>query len=513
MKLVGSIDNFFANLPFNPSLMGQLGPMHRALVREMRLRRLGFYLLCGLLVLQLFMFMRPAENSLQYGPDYLIQQPRTAADVVRAWDQDERVRATYEVFGLTREDLTQLPQRPKTVINSRDSSYWVASRSALTAGAKTNRISFEDSLHELVYISPLDSFNQRRPISHYRAFEGKKSNGELFWILADSGNYVQKQVPHLSEPRLEIYKQLYSAKQQPQIGDQVTIRYLYRNSQPGSLATNISIEDQIDPEYFLARSSSEGTHFGNTFQVPIGSLAYSQNFHVIERTGEILANKPLHTLCSQARLLEDIVTRSSTPETPAGARTCSNAISGPVGLRLSQVTDHTSGELQPNNEVEYELAVIRTNSDQPTYTIEHYIGDLLEYADLSMDNLAARNGQYIESRKTITWYNQPFDDSDVIKQTFRIIMKSPITATNNPGALSVSYDCAVTNVYGNQLSLPVACPLIKEIEELPVVRGVIALIATGLLTALSGIGLLRVRLLDKELRTLKKEYVAKGGAS
>jgi hypothetical protein len=184
-----------------------------------------------------------------------------------------------------------------------------------------------------------------------------------------------------------------------------------------------------------------------------------------------------------------------------------------VGLRLSQVTDHTSGELQPNNEVEYELAVIRTNSDQPTYTIEHYIGDLLEYADLSMDNLAARNGQYIESRKTITWYNQPFDDSDVIKQTFRIIMKSPITATNNPGALSVSYDCAVTNVYGNQLSLPVACPLIKEIEELPVVRGVIALIATGLLTALSGIGLLRVRLLDKELRTLKKEYVAKGGAS
>src|SRR5690606_18380925 len=103
------------NLPFNPSLLGELSFYAKRMKQEESLRRLGFLFVALAMFIQMFAVMAPPEKSLAYSSDYIINGLRTRDDILRAWDgktSDKNVADIYKKFGLTREDIVNLPYQP-----------------------------------------------------------------------------------------------------------------------------------------------------------------------------------------------------------------------------------------------------------------------------------------------------------------------------------------------------------------------------------------------------------------
>ena len=166
--------------------------------------------------------------------------------------------------------------------------------------------------------------------------------------------------------------------------------------------------------------------------------------------------------------------------------------------------------------IEYTLTTHNSYGyDRSSYAISDAIGDVLEYTDIDPLNLASSGGSYDANTRTITWANQTIKANSELTKQFRVTVKNPVPSTNKPGVMTTSYDCVISNVYGNETSVPINCPVVKTAEyvttRMPdtgpgtsVMIGAVFMIVVAYFFA-------RARLLGKEIELVRTEYAAGGG--
>lgn len=280
------------NLPFNPSLLGQVSFYAKRLRQEESIRRVGFSFMALALLVQTFAVITPPQKSLAYSNDYIVNGLNTKQDLLNAWDgktTDRYVAEIYSKFGITREDIDGLTNTPNVTIASNKADYWTIGRKSLSSVSKSGQIKqqYKDSEIPIntgsttVYARALKAWDIVNPVNYYKAFQGTK-NGKTFYILQDCGNFTTVGPPEITynNPGMEFRKSIDGGPRSLNPGDQFSFRFEYRNSVPNSKpAENVVINDTLDTEHFdVIATAPANIVSGNKLTINLGSVSYSADY-------------------------------------------------------------------------------------------------------------------------------------------------------------------------------------------------------------------------------------------
>lgn len=155
-----------------------------------------------------------------------------------------------------------------------------------------------------------------------------------------------------------------------------------------------------------------------------------------------------------------------------------------------------------------------TQTDYAGYSGQDYFGDVLDYADLTDASELTKQGLSLDSNRFLRWQENIKANSTSVK-TIHVKVKDVIPTTNRPSNASDDYDCVISNKYGNEVTMTVGCPLIKNIDQvstkLPNTGPGANLVAGFGITVIAGYFFSRSRLLAKELDIIKADYAGAGG--
>lgn len=180
-----------------------------------------------------------------------------------------------------------------------------------------------------------------------------------------------------------------------------------------------------------------------------------------------------------------------------GSKTATNTSQGFV--------DASSVVAHPGDQISYTLTIENTGLSPKMIRFEDHLGDVLEYATLLDSSGTTLN----ETTKTISWPDVVLNPKDKQTRTFavRIFNDIPATAsgTNNP----TSYDCAISNVFGNSSNINIDCPAPKIVEkvasELPKTGPTENIIFTGIILSIATYFYARTRQVKKEVYLIRKD--------
>lgn len=155
-----------------------------------------------------------------------------------------------------------------------------------------------------------------------------------------------------------------------------------------------------------------------------------------------------------------------------------------------------------------------TQTDYPGFAGQDYFGDVLDYADFTDASELSKQGLTLDANRYLHWQETIKANSTSIK-TIHVKIKDVIPTTNRPSGASDDYDCVISNKYGNEVTMTVGCPLIKNIDQVSTKlpnTGPGANLAVGFgITVIAGYFFSRSRLLAKELDIIKGNYAGAGG--
>lgn len=185
-------------------------------------------------------------------------------------------------------------------------------------------------------------------------------------------------------------------------------------------------------------------------------------------------------------------------------------IQGKTGTNLTQAAEADAVTARAGDRIEYTIYVENTGQVPATATLEEQLTDVLEYATLQNNG----GGRYEEKNevKLLSWGDVTLQPGEKQSRTFvvQLLEKIPVTAQgqSEPG----SYDCIMTNAFGNTVSTKVDCAAPKLVEqtvkELPKTGPTENVIFGGGLLAVVTYFWGRSRQLGREIRLVRKEVNA-----
>jgi uncharacterized repeat protein (TIGR01451 family) len=262
-----------SNLPFNPSLLDQVSFYYGRLKKETAVRRLGFILMVGAMVIQFIATISPPQQSLAYSPNDVLNGINNKNDILKAWDANtNNVRDIYSRFGITRDNIAAIKgQNPNDTVTSGADKYWSTGRIPLNnfgiSSEDWGERSIDITSTLTVYERPLHAWDTHGS-SSYEAFHGRNKYGVDFWILKTCGNptFESDYLPNPPKPKLEIHKTLLTSNVVHR-GDTVKFRVELRNSAKDSLAHNVKLRDMLDNNFEFISLDNSNYRSGNTVGV------------------------------------------------------------------------------------------------------------------------------------------------------------------------------------------------------------------------------------------------------
>lgn len=182
-------------------------------------------------------------------------------------------------------------------------------------------------------------------------------------------------------------------------------------------------------------------------------------------------------------------------------------VQGKEASNLTQdQADATTVTARTNDRIEYTVYVENIGLVPAQATIEEPLADVLEYSTL----LDSGGGVFDEESQTLRWENIALQPGERQIRKFVVRLADPIPATPQGVSNLTSYDCIMTNTFGNTVEIDVDCPLPKGVEqtvtELPKTGPGANLLFAGVVLAVAAFFYARVRLMNKEVRFIRKEY-------
>ncbi len=176
---------------------------------------------------------------------------------------------------------------------------------------------------------------------------------------------------------------------------------------------------------------------------------------------------------------------------------------------IDQHKDAATTLARASDRIAYTVKIENKGFTATTVPMTEKLGDVLEYASL----IDKGGGSYDAKTKTLSWSNVTVKPGDSQERTFVVRVASKIPATNTGKSDQASYDCVMTNTFGNSIDVDVDCPAQKVIveqvtSELPTTGPTENMLFAGGLLAVVAYFYARARQVNKEIRLIRRDVNA-----
>lgn len=181
-------------------------------------------------------------------------------------------------------------------------------------------------------------------------------------------------------------------------------------------------------------------------------------------------------------------------------------VASKTGLNLTQDNKNaTSIAAQPNDRIQYTITMNNIGDVSAPATFKENLQDVLEYAKI-IDN---GGGSFDTDNKTLTWATTELAPGESKSRLFVVQLSSTIPAGARGTSDPSSYDCIMTNSFGNTIDIAVACPNQKLVEqtvsELPTTGPGQNMLFAGILLAVVSFFYARSRQLSREVKYIRRD--------
>lgn len=175
---------------------------------------------------------------------------------------------------------------------------------------------------------------------------------------------------------------------------------------------------------------------------------------------------------------------------------------------LTQNVDASTVVAQAGDRIEYTVYVENVGEVAANAPITEELSDVMEYATIQ-DN---GGGSYNAETHTLSWQNVTLKPGEKASRTFVVKVNDQIATTAQGQSEPGSFDCIMTNAFGNTVNVRVGCEAPKLIEqtinELPKTGPTENLIFAGGLAAVVTYFWARSKQMSKEVRLIRKDFNA-----
>lgn len=175
---------------------------------------------------------------------------------------------------------------------------------------------------------------------------------------------------------------------------------------------------------------------------------------------------------------------------------------------LTTNTDATVNPVTSGNRIEYILTAKNEGKADATFALEDNLRDVLEYADI----YDRGEGELDEPTKVLSWGEVTLKPGEEQTRIYTVRIKDQLSPMPRGASNPTSYDCLISNTFGNTIEIGVNCPGAKVVEqvvsELPRTGATSNIIAGGIVAMVVTFLYFRSRQLNKEVRLIRREFTA-----
>lgn len=186
-----------------------------------------------------------------------------------------------------------------------------------------------------------------------------------------------------------------------------------------------------------------------------------------------------------------------------------NIIKSKAAINISQGSvDASTVTASPGDQISYTITIKNTGLSSSSSKLEDNISDVLEYSSL-IDNADNNGGGSLDKATGIlSWPDITLKPNDIQTRTFVVRLLDTLPATAQGASNPLSYDCIMTNTFGNSIDIKVNCPTPKVVEatatELPKTGPTENIIFACIILSIAAYFFARSRQLEKEIRVIRK---------
>ncbi|MBC7868881.1 DUF11 domain-containing protein [Candidatus Saccharibacteria bacterium] len=459
-----------SNITFSPALVGQLGFYAKRLRKEEATRRLGLIFVVLALIVQALAVFQPPESAnasnqndfvsggLGYGAN------KSLNNFLAPYDANSKnLRDVMNYTGITRQEIASTKYTywapGKTL------SWGYQSRFSAAQGEKTVKVTGASGKAIVtVYARPMTLYGYNSTSKIY-GWVGHSQKMGWFAIMQACGNLVTTKVPQPpAPPKVVVPPRKVVVVPPPKVV--VPPRKVVVVPPPEVVVPPPTIEKIIQSKSAvnLSRVSSDDSS---------------------RRSGDD----------SSSRVSSDDSSRRSVDDS-------SSRVSSDDSSRRS--VDATTVIAKGNDQIKYTITARNAGNALATVKLEEQLADVLEYSRLT-DN---GGGTFNESTTTLVWPDVELPPGGEATRIFVVRILADIPATAQGISDPSSYNCIMTNVFGNAVTINVSCDTPKVVEqvvsELPKTGPSENIAFAGVELAIAAYFYARTRQVKKEVRLIRR---------
>lgn len=186
-----------------------------------------------------------------------------------------------------------------------------------------------------------------------------------------------------------------------------------------------------------------------------------------------------------------------------------NIVKSKVATNLSQnFVKADSVYAKATDRISYTINVRNTGLKSASVEMKENLADILEYSNL-IDN---GGGTFNASTSELSWPDINLKPSTQQSRTFVVKIKDQIPITAQGISNPMSYDCTVTNVFGNAIDIKIDCPTPKVVEkvvtDLPQTGPTENMVFIGVVLAVTTYFYARTRQVKKEIKLIRRDAIS-----
>lgn len=566
-----------SNLAFSPALVGQLGFYAKRLKKEEATRRIGLIFTALALIVQSFAVFSPPEPVNASSPSNFIPGGVSSVqDYLHHYDANtNNIKDLFGVLGITRANIASAQQQQ--INSKDVYSWGLTSHFSYAQGERTYTVKTSNGGTRTFYYRPLDLWDtgsNRHTGSYYYAYVGHTASGMWFGLMKVCGNLVLKVIPPQPKcpngmvgtyPRCTVPPKMCTipgkenlpanspqCKPTPKcsVPGKENLPANSPDCKPSPVATceNLSISRLVDTYTITATSTAlhgatvkgyvyvikkDGkvvkTYTSNSSQLS-DSFKYSQKGqgkYTVELTVKTSQGDKTSPSCVKTFSVAAPQMCPQNPSLPLSSPECqpcpgdttlwikddqcsASIIQTKTATNITQGNvDATTRTAKAGDKIIYTLNVSNHGKADAAITPTEELLDVSEYANIIENG----SGAYDSSAKTLTWPAITLKPGETQTRMFTVQVLDTIPAMGQGVSDKTSYDCKMTNTFGNSIDIAVDCPLQKQlveetVAELPHTGPRENMLFAGVVLAIVAYFYARSRQVKKEVRLIRRDLNA-----